>query len=58
MCNVWVNVFMCDVCEEWSNCGVYWTVGDDEDGRHVGCHSMDACDVSKNISLLLIHNLV
>ena len=36
---MWVNVFTCDVCEEWSNCGVYWTVGDDEDGRHVGCHS-------------------
>ena len=37
MCTVWVNVFTCDVCEEWSNCGVYWTVGDDEDG-HVGRH--------------------
>ena len=39
MCNLWVNVFTCDVCEEWSNCGVYWTVGDDEDRRHVGGHS-------------------
>ena len=28
---MWVNVFTCDVCEEWSNCGVYWTVGEDED---------------------------